>query len=204
MGIGFVTLRKRTKSLLAGIEAAPETDWRRARLNNVGRACRTPRIRDSMVRISRCPDDIRQIAVRGLGHEKPTLLLTSQTGTPTAGARRMVTGNAIAGAIDFFHMDALSAAAPMKIDLDLQLTPMASALYRLLALRLGRGQETAGTRSLIRDFVKAAADIRIEEDRIVVVIGRRANNPFLLNAGFAQTETRVPWLDGRAMRIEFV
>ena len=37
-----------------------------------------------------------------------------------------------------------------------------------------------------------------------MAIGRRANNPFLLNAGFAQMETPVPWLDGRTMRIQFV
>ena len=209
MGIDFITLRKRTRSLLAGIEAAPEADWRRVRLTNVGRKYRTPRILESMVRISRYPDDIRQIAVRDLGHEKPTLLLTNQARAPAGQlidryARRMVIENAIADAIDFFHMDALSAAVPMKVDLDLQLTLMASTLYRLLALRLGGGQETANTRSLFRDFVKAAAEIRIEEGGIAVAIGRRANNPFLLNAGFAQMETPVPWLDGRTMRIQFV
>ena len=54
-------------------------------------------------------------------------------------ARRMVIENAIADAIDFFHMDALSAAVPMKVGLDLQLTLIAGGLYRLLAIRLGTG-----------------------------------------------------------------
>ena len=40
-------------------------------------------------------------------------------------------------------MDALSAAVPMKIDLDIQPTLIASGLYRVLAKRLGNGFENA-------------------------------------------------------------
>ena len=36
-------------------------------------------------------------------------------------------------------MDALSAAVPMRIDLDLQLALMAGGLYRPLAMRIGNG-----------------------------------------------------------------
>ena len=99
----------------------------------------------------------------------------------------MVIENAIADAIDFFHMDALSAAVPMKIDLDLQLTLMASGLYRLLAVRLGNGKQNAKSRTLFRNFIKAPADITISEQTIKVRLGRRANNPFLLNAYYDKT-----------------
>ncbi len=209
MGIDFVTLRKRTKSLLDAIAAAPDADWRRVRLTNVGRIYRTPRILESTVRLARYPGDIRQIAVRDLGHESPTLLLTNQMKT-SAGqlidryARRMVIENAIADAIDFFHMDALSAAVPMKVDLDLQLTLMANTLYRLLAVRLGNGRQVSRARTLFMDFIKAAAEIRIEDNLVIVRIGRRANNPFLLNAGYGDMETTVPWLQNRTLKIEFV
>lgn len=209
MGIDFLTLRRRSASLLAAIAAAPESDWRQVRLNNVGRIYRTPRVLDRRVRISGYPGDIRQLAVHGLGHERPTLLLTNQMGT-SAGqlvdryARRMVIENAIADAIDFFHMDALSAAVPMRIDLDLQLTLMASGLYRLLAVRIGNGRQTAKSRTLFRNFIKAPADISVDNDSITVRIGRRANNPFLLNASYDETDIAVPWLMGRRLRIDFL
>ncbi len=45
--------------------------------------------------------------------------------------------------IDFFHMDALSSAVAMKVICDLQLTLMASSLYRLLGVQVGRGYEEA-------------------------------------------------------------
>ncbi|MCY4136865.1 MAG: hypothetical protein OXF56_01190 [Rhodobacteraceae bacterium] len=209
MGIDFVTLRKRTKSLPGAIAAAPDADRKRVRLTNVGRIYRTPRVLESTVRLARYPGVIRQIALRDLGHENPTLLLTSQMKT-SAGhlidryARRMVIGNAIADAIDFFHMDALSAAVPMKVDLDLQLTLMANTLYRLLAVRLGKGRQVSRARTLFRDFIKATAEIRIGDNLVIVRIGRRANNPFLLNAGYGDTETTVPWLQNRTLKIEFV
>ena len=209
MGIRFLTLRKRTRRLLDGIAAVPDGEWRRVRLTNVGRAYRTPQVLDRMVRITGYPGDIRQLAVRGLGHDNPTLLLTNQAGVPAGQlvdryARRMVIENAIAEAIDLFHMDALSAAVPMKVDLDLQLTLMAGTLYRLLAVRLGNGRQESRARTLFRDFVKAAAEITVEKDRIVVRIGRRANNPFLLNAGYGQTDVAIPWLEKRRLQIRFV
>ena len=45
----------------------------------------------------------------------------------------------------------------MKVNCDLQLTLMASSLYRLLAGRIGRGYEHAKSRHLFRDFVDATA-----------------------------------------------
>ncbi len=87
---------------------------------------------------------IRQLTIADLGHEDPTLLLTNQL-TRSARelirryAQRMVIENSIADGIDFFHMDALSSAVAMKVDCDLQLTLMASSLYRLLGRRIGNG-----------------------------------------------------------------
>ena len=71
----------------------------------------------------------------------------------------MIIENSIEDGIDFFHMDALSSAVAMKVDCDLQLTLMASSLYRLLAGRIGRGYEQAKSRHLFRDFVDATGVI---------------------------------------------
>ena len=117
---------------------------------------------------------------------------------------RMVIENAIADAIDLFHMDALSAAVPMKVDPDLQLTLMASGLYRLLAVRPGNGRRNAKARTPSRNFVKAPADVTISDGGIDVRLGRRANNPFLLNASYDETNVAVPWLGNRRLRISFL
>jgi len=103
----------------------------------------------------------------------PTLLLTNQL-TRSAShligryAQRMLIENNIEDGIDFFHMDALSSAVAMKTNCDLQLTLMASSLYRLLAARVGNGYETAKSRHLFRHFVDASASVMITEGDVVV------------------------------------
>jgi hypothetical protein len=83
-----------------------------------------------------------------LVHEEPTFLLTNQlrrSARELVGryAKRMLIENGIADGIDFFHMDALSSAVAIKVDCDLQLTLMASSLYRLLAPKLQNGYQRA-------------------------------------------------------------
>ena len=186
----------------------PPESWKKVTLRNVGRRYRTPRILDQSVRIKDYPRAIRQIAIRDLGHDKPTLLLTNQLEESASDlidryARRMLIENTIADAVEFFHMDALSAAVPLRIELDVQLTLMASALYRLLANRLDERFRTAEPASLFRKFVQASATVDIGEDRIEVTIGRRSYNPELIKAGYNDSTTAIPWLHNRALKINF-
>ena len=76
-----------------------------------------------------------QLAIRDLGHERRLFfsLISCRSATKLIDryAQRMLIENGIADGIDFFHMDALSSAVAMKVNCDLQLTLMASSLYRL-------------------------------------------------------------------------
>ncbi|MCY4593916.1 MAG: hypothetical protein OXC19_03865, partial [Bryobacterales bacterium] len=97
----------------------------------------------------------------------------------------------------------LSAAVPLRIDLDVQLTLMASALYRLLANRLGDRFRTAEPASLFRKFAEASATIDINDERIEVKLGRRGHDPHLIEAGYGDSTTSIPWLHNRAPKINF-
>jgi hypothetical protein len=143
-----------------------------------------------------------------LGHEEPTLLLTNQLTTSPAKligryAQRMIIENSIEDGIDFFHMDALSSAVAMKVNCDVQLTLLASSLYRLLGQRVGNGYETAKSRHIFRDLVNGAAHVTIERDSIIVRLHRRAHNPLLIAADFGLTDVPIPWLGGKRLRIQF-
>ena len=208
LGIRFLTLRRRSRAMMEQLRARPPSDWTGIRLTNIGRRYRTPGIIDGTVQLKGCPAGFRQIAVAGLGRDEPVLLLTNQRKAGPAElidrhARRMVIENQIAEAIDFFHMDALSAAVPMRIDTDLQLTVVAGGLYRLLARRIGNGHETARARTLFRNFIDAAAAVTVSETGICVRFSRRAHNPLMINAGFADGQTPIPWLENRPLRLEF-
>ena len=152
--------------------------------------------------------DLRQISITELGHEQPTLLLTNQLKRGTADliehyAKRMLIENNISDGVDFFHMDALSSAVALKVNCDVQLTLMASSLYRMLGARIGRSYATAESRHIFRDFIEASARVVVSDDSVTVHFGKRAHNPFLLAAGFPATDVRVPWWHGRRLRFSF-
>jgi hypothetical protein len=177
-------------------------------LENVTRLYRTPRILDQQITLPGYDGPLRQLTITDLGHEEPTLLVTNQLRRSAAHligryAQRMLIENNIADGIDFFHIDALSSAVALKVDLDLQLTLMASGLYRLLGQRIGRGYERTRSRHLFRDFVEASATVTIGPQEIAVHFQKRAHNPLLVAAGFAQTDTAIPWLGGRHLRLVF-
>jgi hypothetical protein len=190
------------------IAAEPISAWRRIEIEGVSRTYRTPRIRDRTITLADYAAPIRQLTIADLGHQDPTLLLSNQL-TRSARelirryAQRMVIQNSIAHGIDFFHMDALSSAVARKVDCDLQLTLMASSLYRLLGQRVGNGYETAKSRHLFRDLVDATAQVTITDQEIEVRFQKRAHNPLLLAAGFHKTNLPIPWLDGKRLRLVF-
>jgi transposase len=208
MGIKFITLRRRTKRLLQAIHERPLSAWRRIELESVTREYRTPRILDEMVELDDYDGKLRQLSIKDLGHEEPTLLLTNQCKRSAAKligryAQRMLIENGIADGIDFFHMDALSSAVAMKINCDLQLTLMASSLYRLFAMQIGRGYETATSRHIFRDFIEASASITLTESDIKVRFQKRAHNPLLLGAGLQDEHPSIPWLGGKCLELIF-
>lgn len=207
-GVKFITLRRRSDRMLAQAYATPPSAWRRVELKGITRQYRTPKVLDQRITLNDYDGPIRQLIIHDLGHEEPTFLLTNQMRRSAATligryAQRMIIENGIADGIDFFHMDALSSAVAMKVNCDLQLTLMASSLYRLLAQRIGNGYEHAHARRLFQDLVEASATVNVGAREITVAFQKRSHNPLLFAAGYREEELRVPWLGGRRLRFNF-
>lgn len=207
-GIHFMTLRRRSRQLVAAIYQAPASAWRRIELEGVSRVYKTPRILDQRIRLPHYAGELRQLAILDLGHEEPTLLLTNQLRRSPATliaryAQRMIIENQIAEGINFFHMDALSSAVAMKVNCDLQLTIMASSLYRLLGAKVGNGYAEAKADHIFRDLVDATAVVTLTDTEILVRFQKRAHNPLLLAAGLESGATPIPWVGGKKLRLTF-
>jgi len=207
-GVAFITLRRRSRKMLQEVHNEPLSAWRRIELQGVSRLYKTPRILDRKVTLRDYQGPIRQIVIADLGHEDPTFLLTNQlTGSAPKlierYAQRMIIENNIADGIDFFHMDALSSAVAMKVNLDLQLTLMASSLYRLFGSKIGSGYDKAKSRHIFRDFIDATATVIIDEKDIIVRFQKRAHNPFLIAANFDEIAIPIPWLKRKKLQFLF-
>ena len=112
---------------------------------------------------------VRQIAVKNIGRDEPTLLITNDLTTPGKNlfaryAERMMVENELDAYIGGFHLDALTSGVPLNVDLDTTLTVVAGNLYRLLALKLSR-YEHATPETLWRDFLDATGTLHIDRHR---------------------------------------
>jgi len=206
-GIIFITLRRRTPALLREMALQPRAAWRTVQLDVPHRLYQTPRVIDQRVRLrpyGTAP--LRQLFIKDLGHEQPTVLLTNDLrATPAAliirYARRMLIENGLADAVNFLHLDALSSAVALNVSFDVLLTTIATGLYRLLALKL-RGFERAQPRQIWRRFLKSPAHVRVTATDVVVELPRRAHNPILIASGLLDEQTAVPWWNDRRLRFE--
>ena len=209
LNIRFLTLRRRTRTLLAELYARPSSAWRRVTLRSLTRTYRTPRVFDEQVKIRDYGDKpIRQLSILDLGHEDPTLLLTNDMrATPvtliTRYAQRMLIENGIAEAIHFFHIDSLSSMVGLKVDFDLQLTLAASSLYRLFARHLPENHHHATAKMLFDSLLDVGGKIQIEDHHVIVTLDKRAHNPYLVDSGLADQPTPMPWLEGKQLIIQF-
>ena len=201
--ITFITLRRRSPSLLTEIAGLAPSAWRRVTLEVPARKYKSPRVFEQPVELAGAT--FRQLFVLDLGHEEPTILLTNDRHAThakliTRYAQRMLIENALSDAVRFFHMDALSSAVGLKVDFDMALLVIASGLYRLLARRM-RGYADAQARHLFRDLIDTPADVTITAREVQVRFHRRAHLPIIIASGLLDVPVKVPWWHNHTLRM---
>lgn len=207
-GILFMTLRRRSQKMLREIWSRPPSAWRRITLRSLTRTFRTPKVLDEHIQLPGYRGFVRQVTVIELGHEDPTLLLTNNfkidcPSLVTRYAQRMLIENGISEAIQFFHLDALSSMVGLKVDFDLQITLMASSLYRLMADHIGHEYNRAQAKKIFRNILDVSATISIGEKDVIVTLDKRAHNPYLVASGLIQSPTPMPWFGGKRLVLDF-
>jgi hypothetical protein len=197
----FITLRARNAKLTAALQALPDSAWTQITLERRGPYSK-PEVCEQDVTVRGCPTLLRQIAVRGLGHEHPTLILTNdRDSTPKKivgrYAKRMAIEQRLAESIRSFHLDALSSAVALNVDLDTTLTVWAAAAYDHLRQRLP-GYQHATPDTLWRRFISTSGHITIAPDHITCRLKNRTYSPVMRSADLPETE--IPWWNGRPLR----
>jgi len=202
----FITRRRRGPALMRQLQELPAAAWKKMRLHGVSRRYRNVRYTEMPVVLRGLTGPLRQIAVCDLGHEEPTLFLTNDVDIKAVDlveryAHRMLIENSIAENIDFFHLDALSSAIAIQVDLDLMLTLVANGLYRQLARQL-KGFEAVQPKQVFRRFLNTPARVCVSKREVHVSIRRCAHHPLLLASGCLEATPKVPWWEGRRLHLE--
>ena len=150
---------------------------------------------------------VRQVIVRGNGHEKPAFLISNDFAASAdflVGnyARRWRIENGIAEAVKFFHLNTLSSPILVKVHFDLVLTMLADTLYSMLAQKL-RGFEHCDAPKLYRDFIRGKGDVKVRGDTVTVTYPRRAHNPILRKVPWQHLPQQLAGLGGANLALRF-
>ena len=129
---------------------------------------------------------MRQIAVIGLGRDKPTLFLTNNVEETARQIITRYTGrngieDSLGSRVNFFHLDCLASEVHLNADLDAALTVVANGCYRWLASEL-HGFTEAKPKRLCRKIIETGGTVCITEKHIHVHFEKRAHNPILRQA----------------------
>jgi len=143
--------------------------------------------------------------VRGLGHEHPTLILTNNHDQKPAQlidryAARMIIEQRLAEQIRTFHLDSLSSAVALNVDLDCTLTIWAAAAYDHLRQQL-TGYHTATPDTISQRFLSTTGHITIGPDEVIATLDSRTYSPVMRTAN--PPTIKVPWWEGRRLRFQF-
>ena len=207
--ISFVTIRRRGTRLINRLNLIPQSQWTSATIDIPKRRHKKIWYLDEIIRLSNYDGQLRQIAVTGLGRERPTLFLTNHlTESPREiimnYARRNGIEDGLGTNVNFFHMDNLSSEVRLNVDLDVTLTVIANSCYRWLANRL-KGFQHAKPKQLSRKFIETSGEIEITPNRILLVtLDRRCHNPILREAALDKDSPPIPWLGGYRIQFQFV
>ena len=203
--VKFITLRRRGKKL---VDQVDELDgWQRIHIPHPKRKYPNPQVHESFIKLRGYEGDVRQVIMRGNGHEKPTFLITNDFELPLEllvgnYARRWRVENGIAEAVKFFHLNALSSPIVTKIHFDVALTMVADTLYTMLARKL-RGFEDCDAPKLYRHFVRGKGMVEVDGRTVNVIYPRRAHNPILRQIPWNNLPMRLPGPAGTRLSLTF-
>lgn len=203
--VKFITLRRRGKKL---VDQVDDLDgWQRIHIPHPKRKYPNPQVHESFIKLRGYEGDVRQVIMRGNGHEKPTFLITNDFELPLEllvgnYARRWRVENGIAEAVKFFHLNALSSPIVTKIHFDVALTMVADTLYTMLARKL-RGFEDCDAPKLYRHFVRGKGMVEVDGRTVNVIYPRRAHNPILRQIPWNNLPMRLPGPAGTRLSLTF-
>ena len=204
-GIKFITLRRRGKNLIQNVNKLKP--WKRIHIPHAKRKFPNPLVHESIIEIKDYEGTLRQVIIRGNGHEKPVFLITNDFDSPlelVAGnySRRWRVENAISEAVKFFNLNALSSPILVKVHFDVIMTMIADTFYSMLAKNL-RGFEHCDAPKIYRHFIKGKGKIAAKDGNLSVIFPKRAHNPILRAVPWHRKPSVLNWLEDVNLQLIF-
>lgn len=206
--IKFITLRKRTKKLLAETASIDEQQWKKIRLSIPKRKHKSCSVYESKIILPKCETAFRQIIVKDHGRAEPTFIITNHHELALKDvlevyAKRWHIENKFAELVTFFNLNALSSPIMIRIHFDILWTIIADTLYHRFAQDLPRFQKCRAD-TIFREFVNMPGKISFDGESFTLKIRKRAHTPILKGINKLNESFTIPWLENKKMKIEWV
>ncbi len=204
-GVKFITLRKRYARLLEETEKIPKSEWRKAYVAIPKRKYKHVLVHEQEVLLSNCKNKFRQIIVKNHGRNKPTFILTNNMELELPKilevyAKRWRVENKLAELVAFFSLNALSSPIMVRIHFDIIWTMVADTLYHILAQDLRRFEKNL-SQTVFKKFIDMPGFVVYDGEDFYLKIRKRAHTPILKGVKKLQEPFKIPWLDGKSIKI---
>jgi hypothetical protein len=199
--IKFLTIRRRSKSLIEKAEAIEDWRWRKIGVERAKGEYQKIRVYEEYCKLRHYEGEVRQIVLTDHGRRKPTFLITNDFDANVEKlvkkyAGRWLVEQEIAEHVAFFNLNNPSSSIVVKVDFDLTISLLAHNLYRILASHL-EGFEKCTAETISRNFLENGAAVEIVGDSIKVLFKKKTHLPLLLEVPWMKCSTELSWHGAR-------
>jgi len=177
-GIKFITIRRRSKTLVEHINAIEDSKWKKIVVEKDNGKHRTVTVcEEELDTIKGYNGKLRHVYIKDNGREQPAVLITNDFLIPLQNlvrkySRRWLVETEISEHIEFFHLNRNSSGIVVKVDFDLTMTLLAHNLYKLFC-REFEGYSHCEAETIFDKFISAPGQIFIENGSISVKLKKK-------------------------------
>lgn len=206
-GVRFITLRKRSDTLIRKTLNIPKENWKRRKLDIPKRKNKKISVFEETVQLKGCSNKFRQIIIKDHGRANPTFIITNNADLKLIDvlkvyAKRWHIENKIAELVAFFNLNALSSPLMIRIHFDILWTIIADTLYYRFAQDLRRFEDNLAP-TIFKKFINMPGRIKYDGNMITVKIRKRAHTPILKGITKLKEIHKIPWLQNTPLKIEW-
>jgi len=207
-GVKFITMRKRYKKLIDKILRIPDQEWTKINLSIPKRKYNKVLVNEQKIKLPKCKNEFRQIAIKDNGRDKPTIIITNDNALSLKSvlevyAHRWRVENKLAELVSFFNLNALSSPLMIRIHFDMLWTMIADIMYHIFAQDLKRFERSLAP-TIFKKFINFPGEVIYDGENFQVKIRKRAHTPILKDVLKLQEPITIPWLENKTLKIDWV
>jgi len=204
-GIKFITLRKRSKSLIEDTKRISDENWLKINLPIPKRKYQTVSVCEKKIILNYCKHAIRQVIVKDQGREEPTFIITNDESLKLESvvevyAKRWHIENKLSELVSFFNLNALSSPLMIRIHFDILWTLIADTFYHIFAHDLRRFEKSLAP-TIFKKFINMPGKVIYDGDKFLIKIRKRSYTPILKGIDKLNFPFTVPWLKNKTVQI---